>query len=424
MWFRCFAISEIRMSVVDITAEDPFVKPTREFLQDPYACYDELRSKGKFLWSSAGEERWITFSYDTAVTVLNDKRFSVNTPEKQLDQFGEFTNDAAYSDLLTGLTKFMLAQDPPQHTRIRKLANKAFTRSEVSDMTARIGNIVDELIDKVASSGKMDLIADFAFPLPITIICDVLGIPASEHDRLRDWTNNIAFALEPVLDVSTLPASAKAATELFEYLKVLIADRKKHPTNDLLSAFVQAEEEGDCLNLEELLSNMLLLIIAGHDTTVNLIGNGMLSLLKNPEGMNKLKAQPELLPVAIEEFLRYQSPLQLAERFALEDMKLEGQDLKKGDRVSVILGGANRDPSQFESPSVLNIERQPNKHLAFGQGIHFCLGAPLARFEAKIAFEKLLGRLSNITLKLEEPEFKDSTTFRGLKHLPLEFQAN
>ena len=412
------------MSVVDISAEDPFVKPSRDFIQDPYKYYDSLRARGNLLWSNAGEKRWMTFSYDTAATILTDPRFSVEYPAEQLQPLSEYLNNPAYRDLLTGLTKFMVAQDPPQHTRIRKLANKAFTRAEVTEMSARITDIVDELIDQIAASGKMDLISDFAFPLPITIICEVLGIPAADHNKMRDWTTSISLALEPILDVNNIPSSAKATTELFDYLKVLIADRKKHPTDDLLSAFVQAEEEGDCLNLDELLSNMLLLIIAGHDTTVNLIGNGMLALLQNPDAMNSLRSKPELLPLAIEEFLRYQSPAQLTERFVLEDMSFEGQELKKGDRVCVIIGGANRDSSRFELPNALNIERQPNKHLAFGQGIHFCLGAPLARFEAKIAFERLHGRLSKISLACEEPGFRASAFFRGLEELPLRFEVN
>ena len=412
------------MRVVDISAEDPFVKPSRDFIQDPYKYYDSLRARGNLLWSNAGEKRWMTFSYDTAATILTDPRFSVEYPAEQLQPMSEYLNNPANRDLLTGLTKFMVAQDPPQHTRIRKLANKAFTRAEVTEMSARITDIVDELIDQIAASGKMDLISDFAFPLPITIICEVLGIPAADHNKMRDWTTSISLALEPILDVNNIPSSAKATTELFDYLKVLIADRKKHPTDDLLSAFVQAEEEGDCLNLDELLSNMLLLIIAGHDTTVNLIGNGMLALLQNPDAMNSLRSKPELLPLAIEEFLRYQSPAQLTERFVLEDMSFEGQELKKGDRVCVIIGGANRDSSRFELPNALNIERQPNKHLAFGQGIHFCLGAPLARFEAKIAFERLLGRLSKISLACEEPGFRASAFFRGLEELPLRFEVN
>lgn len=412
------------MNVVDISSEDPFVKMSKDFIENPYPYYDRLREKGRLVWSSAGEKRWMTSSYDTAVTVLSDPRFSVEYPAEQLEPLSAYINNPAYSDLLTGLTKFMVAQDPPQHTRIRKLANKAFTRAEVTEMSIRITNIVDELIDRVAGSGEMDLIADFAYPLPITIICEVLGIPACDHDKLRDWTNSISLALEPILDVSNVPASAKAATELFDYLKVLIAERKKKPTNDLLSAFVQAEEEGDCLNLDELLSNMLLLIIAGHDTTVNLIGNGMLALTQNPDSMNKLRSQPDLIPVAIEEFLRYQSPAQLTERFALSDMQFEGHELKKGDRVVAIIGGANRDPSRFEHPNDLKIERQPNKHIAFGQGIHFCLGAPLARFEAKIAFERLLGRLPEITLNCEKVEFRESAFFRGLQQLPLRFAVN
>jgi pimeloyl-[acyl-carrier protein] synthase len=269
----------------------------------------------------------------------------------------------------------------------------------------------------------MDLIADFAFPLPLTIICGVLGFPESDHESLKRWTHAIVPTVEPILQETALAEGSKAASEMFDYFRAQIQDRRKNPRADLLSTLVQTEEDGDKLSLDELLANMLLLVIAGHETTVNLIGNGMLSLLQNPGEMEKLRKSPDLIPSAVEEFLRFESPLQITDRWVKEDVDLENVSLKKGDRVSLLLGAANRDPGQFENAAVFNVERQPNKHLAFGQGIHFCVGAPLARFEGKLAFEQLLLRLSNISLAVEQVKHKPTMTFRGLTSLPIKFDA-
>jgi pimeloyl-[acyl-carrier protein] synthase len=413
------------MTRIDITSNDPFISSNiTELVRNPYPFYEQVRKAGNIVWSSAGEKRWVAVGYNVNFICLTDNRFSVEASQESLEQLGHLTHSSHHADLITGLTKFMLAQDPPQHTRVRKLVNKAFTRNEVADMSARIQKIIANLLDRVVSSGKMDLIADFAFPLPLTIICEVLGFPESDHEALKHWTEAIIPTIEPVTTEIILKDGATAATEMFNYFRAQIENRRRNPQHDLLSALVQAEEGGDTLSLDEMLANLLLLVIAGHETTVNLIGNGMLSLIENPEAMKKLQSNPELIPSAIEEFLRFQSPLQITERYVKEDLEIEGQSLKKGDRVCLIIGAANRDPQQFENPGSLNIERTPNKHLSFGQGIHFCVGAPLARFEAKLAFEQLLTRLPNIALAADRVEFKPIVGFRGLQSLPITFDVH
>ncbi|HEY9760316.1 MAG TPA: cytochrome P450 [Oculatellaceae cyanobacterium] len=410
------------MSIVDVSDVDPFAVPTTDFYRDPYPFYEKLRERGKFAWSSAGEPRWITTSFELATQILNDQRFSVVVPQEQLDLMSDSIHGVRHRDLITGFTNFMLAQDPPQHTRVRKLANKAFTRAEVTEMGRRMEQIIDSLIDKAAITGKMDLISDFALPLPITIICEILGLPAEDHDKFHLWSKDIVLAIEPILQEGAIDRAAEATTALFNYLKNLIETRRKKPGNDLLSLFIQAEEDGDALSLDEVLANMLLLILAGHETTVNLLGNGMFALLEHPQVMKRLIDQPELIPAAIEEVLRYQSPVQTTERYAKESFQYENHNLKKGDRIILVIGAANRDPNQFDAPGTFNIDRQPNKHLAFGQGIHFCLGAPLARFEAKLAFEKLLSRLNSIELDADAVVYKDTASSRALESLPIRFQ--
>lgn len=412
------------MTLVDVTSKDPFFSSSADMIRDPYPFYDQLRQQGNLLWSGAGEKRWIAVGYNTSVTMLSDYRLGVEVPEALMESLGSLRHSSAHADLITGLTKFLLSQDPPQHTRVRKLVNKAFTRAEIAQMTHNIEGIIAKLIDRVAASGEMDLIADFAFPLPLTIVCGVLGFPESDHDSLKRWTHAITPTAEPLLKDGVLDEGGKAAKEMFDYFRAHIQDRRQNPRADLISALVQAEEEGDSLNMDELLANMLLLVIAGHETTVNLIGNGMLALLEHPHEMEKLRNNADLIPSAIEECLRFQSPLQVTDRYVKEDLELEGQSLKKGDRVAVVLGAANRDSQQFENPGAFNVERHPNKHLAFGNGIHFCVGAPLARIEVKLAFEQLLFRLKNISLAADKVHYKPSMTFRGLASLPIKFDAH
>ncbi|HEX6553113.1 MAG TPA: cytochrome P450 [Ktedonobacteraceae bacterium] len=398
---------------------------SQETKRDPVTFSARLREQGPLIQLtnpfSMGES-WVVTTYDDTIAVLKDPRFikdpqKVSKPSKQQDAAGE--NTSIIDQFLTW-RRDMLTVDPPDHTRLRGLVSKAFTPRMIEQLRPRIQQIADELLDAVPGQGRMDLIADFAFPLPITVISEMLGIPAKDRQQFRVWSQTIVNAtIDPQME------DKLAALEMFvQYIKTLLADKHAHPGDDLTSGLVQAEERGDTLNEAELISTIFLLIVAGHETTVNLIGNGMLALLEHPEQMHLLRSDPSLLPSAIEELLRYTAPVSLSSpRWANEDIPMHGKVIRKGDMVFVSLIGADTDPQQFADPEVLDILRKENQHVAFGKGIHYCLGAPLARLEGQIAIGTLLQRLPN--LRLERPAAQLTWTpnpiLRGLTSLPVTF---
>ena len=310
--------------------------------------------------------------------------------------------------------------DPPDHTRLRGLISKAFTPRMIEQLRPRIQQVADELLDAVQGWNQMDLIADFAFPLPITIISEMLGIPVADRERFRTWSQTMTTGA-----AGSEPEKALAAMEAFvQYIKTVLLEKRIHPDDDLTSSLVQAEERGDCLSETEFISTIFLLIVAGHETTVNLIGNGTLALLQHPEQMSLLRANPSLVPSAIEELLRYAAPVNMSSpRWASEDIPLHDQVIRKGEVVFVSLIGANTDPRWFPDPEVLNIARQSNYHLAFGKGIHYCLGAPLARLEGQIALDTLLRRLPHLKLASDPEQLTWTQDFilRDLTALPVRF---
>jgi cytochrome P450 PksS len=316
----------------------------------------------------------------------------------------------------------MLDLDPPDHTRLRSLVHKAFTPSLVEQMRSRTQAIADELLDCVVATGEMDLIKDFALPLPMTIITEILGVPAKDHNKFHRWSQAVVSLSSPNPTLSVLPGVWKFIRYLRQFFKL----RRRDPQNDLVSALIKAEEAGDKLNEDELLAMVFLLLIAGHETTVNLIGNGTLALLENPNQMRKLRDEPSLIKPAVEELLRYTSPvLMTAERYARESAMIHGVMIPQGEMMLGVLGSANRDETVFDNPNELQITREPNRHLSFGQGIHFCLGAPLARMEAQIAFTTLLRRLPELRLK-NPPlslRWRPSIFLRGLAALPVNFES-
>jgi cytochrome P450 len=316
----------------------------------------------------------------------------------------------------------MLFHDPPVHTRLRALAGKAFTRSLTKSIRVRIQRIVDSLIDRVSDAGVMDLIADFAFPLPVCVIAEVLGVAAADRDRFLQWSLDMAEGRDATSASSPLlRRSAKAYDAIAGYFRDLIIERRKRPQADLLTWLIEAEREQDRLTEPELLATCGLLFVAGHETTVNLIGNGMLALLKYPGELQRLREDVGLLPSAVEELLRYDSPVQRAGRVANSAVEIGGKTIRKGAVVLAMLGAANRDPAQFPKPNLLDISRRDNHHLAFGSGPHFCLGAPLARLEAQIAIGTLLRRMPKLSLATRAPEWRNSLELRGLKELQLTF---
>ena len=314
----------------------------------------------------------------------------------------------------------MLDLDPPDHTRLRSLVHKAFTPRLVEQIRARTQAIADELLDRVVWTGEMDLIKDFALPLPMTIITEMLGVPTKDHDKFHKWSQAVVSLTSPSPTLRVLPSVWKFIRYLRQFFKL----RRRDPQDDLVSALIKAEEAGDKLNEDELLAMVFLLLIAGHETTVNLIANGTLALMENPNEMNKLLSEPSLMKPAVEELLRYTSPVfTTTERYAREDTTIHGVTIPRGEMTLGVIGSANRDETAFENPNELEITREPNRHLSFGQGIHFCLGAPLARMEAQIAFTTLLHRVPDLrlTMPTHSLRWRPSIFLRGLTSLPVRF---
>lgn len=315
----------------------------------------------------------------------------------------------------------MLLKNPPDHTRLRKLVTKAFTPRIVEGMRPHIQNIVDDLLERVQAKGSFDIIGDLAFPLPVIVIAELIGVPVEDRDQFKEWTGALARSLDPVVTQEIVEAANNATDSFVEYFTRLVAKRRSQPQEDMLSALIAVEEEGDRLTEDELLSNIILLFAAGHETTMNLIGNGMLALFRNPDQLAKLKADPTLIQTAVEEFLRYDGSVQITARVALEDLAIGGTLIHKNQQSLILLGAANHDPAQFANPDQLDITRQDNPHLTFGHGIHHCLGAPLARVEAQIAITTLLRRMPNIQLATDHVEWREMITLRGLRELPVTF---
>jgi cytochrome P450 len=301
------------------------------------------------------------------------------------------------------------------------LVHKAFTPRVIERLRAHIQEIVDQLLDRVAAVGRMEVVQDLAYLLPVTVIAELMGVPPEDRDRFKFWSGRIVeFMATPRPTPEVMLRSQNALLELREYFRRIFAERRQAPREDLISALVRVEEAGDKLTEEELLSTCVTILIGGHETTTNLIASGLLALLQHVDELEKLKANPDLIGPAVEEFLRYEGPFQRNRRIATRDISLDGQEIKKGDLVVQFLGAANRDPAQFSDPDRLDIERSPNKHVAFGYGVHFCLGAALARLEAPVAINTVLRRMPNLQLAADTFEWQN-TVFRGLKALPVKF---
>jgi len=322
-----------------------------------------------------------------------------------------------------GPSEFMLQQDPPNHTRLRKLVSKAFTPSAIGKIRAHVQEIVDRQLDRVVGSGRMDLIADLALPVPATVICEMMAVPLADRDRFTVWTADATHLLAaPLATPEVLERAIAASTALRTYFEELIAERRKQLGDDLLSEMIRAEEAGDRLSTSELISQSIGLLIAGFETTIGLIGNGVLALLRNPGEMAKLRANPELLAGAVEECLRYDGPIILTARYLREDTLFGDKLLPRDAMVWAMLAAAHRDPAVFPEPDRFDIGRQGAPHLAFGGGIHYCLGAHLARMEAQVAIGSLVARCTDLELESDQLEWGRSL-FRVLGSLPLRFQA-
>jgi cytochrome P450 len=403
---------------VQTTTTAPLFNPLApEFIRDPYPAYARLRTTDPMHVTPFGA--FLASRHAEASLVLRDRRFGKDFVERSTRRYGP---DIMEEPVFRSMSHWMLQQDPPDHTRLRGLVVKAFTARRVEDMRPRIQHIVDETIDRIEPQGHMDLIEDFAFRLPVTIICDMLGIPEEHRDVFLQSSRNGGRLLDPVplspAEINEANAGNAAAQLYFQQLFEL---RRREPGDDLTTQLVHAEEDGHKLSNEELTANIILLFGAGHETTVNLIGNGLLALYRNPDQLALLKANPALITNAIEEFLRYDSSVQMTGRVALEDIDdLGGKKIPKGEAVLCLLGSANRDPAVYpESPDRLDIVRPNVRPLSFGGGIHFCLGAQLARIEAEIAIATLLRRLPDLRLDdVENPRWRPTFVLRGLQVLP------
>jgi cytochrome P450 len=385
-----------------------------EFLANPYPFYRQLREAGAPFWLPHGGATggmWLFTRYADVAVLLKE---------------AHTTKDAARLARPEQLTPFdhnMLGKDPPDHTRLRALANQAFTPARVRDLEPRIAQVVDNLLARVRLQGGMDFMFAFALPLPVIVIAELLGVPPEEQDTFHAWSNQMITSVDALrASQADCDQSQAAAFSLARYFADLIQRRRAAPRDDLIGALITARDAQDRLTEDELLAMCMLLLIAGHETTVNLLGNGLLALLQHPGELARLRAHPELLPCAVEEMLLYDSPVQRATfRLTTASVELGGARLEAGQQVSAVLGAANRDPEQFPDPDVFDIARLPNRHLAFGLGLHFCLGAPLARAEARIGFGRLLEQLPELRLATSAPEWNANTFFRGLRALPVEF---
>ncbi len=387
------------------------------FVEDPHSVYKRLRERDP-VHRSRLLRGWVFTRYEDVLALMRDSRLSA-----------DFRNQAVWPrirrvNLRAGRTEeelanpTMLNSDVPRHTRLRGLVNKAFTPRAVRALEGRMQVVVNELLDGVAGQSEFDVIETLATPLPVTIIAEMLGVPVEDRARFKHWSDEVVRALG-VATLEDLRASIQAGRELTSYLEPIAAERRREPREDLLSALLAAEEEGDRLTLPEVFQTVILLLVAGNETTTKLIGNGLLALLQHPDQLELLRERPELIDPAVEELLRWDGPVHATGRASTEDFEFQGAHIKKGQMVMVALAAANRDPARFENPERLDITRVDNPHLSLGHGVHFCLGSSLARLEARTALSALIERYPSMKLATDRPKWGPNVVLRGLAELPV-----
>jgi cytochrome P450 len=367
-----------------------------------------------------GEQAWLITRYNDVATILKDDRFiktrSIALTPEQIARQPWFRRLKVFRPL----QRNMLDLDPPDHTRLRALVSNAFTAPLVEQLRGRIEELSHQLLDRMQKRRRIDLIRDYALPLPATIIAELLGVPAEDQQRFHRWSN----AMTDIASTWGMLKAIPSAISFLRYIRAIVRERRLCPENDLVSLFAKAEDAGDRLSEDELLAMIFLLLVAGHETTVNLIGNGMLALFEHPDECQRLRNNPALIKSAVEEFLRYLSPVEMAtERYAREDVTIAGITIPRGSPVFAVIASANRDEQQFATAAALDITREPNKHLSFGLGPHYCLGAPLARLEGQIAITTLLWRFPNMRLAVAPASlhWRGGLILRGLESLPVTF---
>lgn len=394
---------------VDLEGLNPF---ERVFQHEPWDLYRRLRAEDPVHRMPDGS--WLLTRYEDCATALRDARFSVNP--KNLAADAGPPNPLYQED-----TPVMVFLDPPDHDRLRGLIVKAFNPKVLRPLEARIQEVIDRLLDAVIEQGSMDVIADLAYPLPVFVVCDLLGVPESDHGMFKAWSKDIARLVDDDLDDDKLARLAPSFMSLFAYFGELVEERRAAPRVDLVSELIAAEQDGSKLSYEELLGTLLFLFVAGHETTMNLVGNGMYALLRHPEQRKLLAEDPELGRLAVEEFLRFEGPVHILRRIAKTDIELGERVIGKGSKVTAVVASANRDEAEFEHPDELDIRRRGSHHLTFSGGVHFCLGAALARMEGELAFRSVLARLDDLELAGPPPTYRDHILLRGLETLDVTF---
>ncbi|MFN8439246.1 MAG: cytochrome P450 [Caldilineaceae bacterium] len=402
-------------------SENKYLLTGDAFKANPFPTFAKMRKEDPIYRVETGgypSILWVVTNHEYSDAILRDHNRFVKQWRNTLspEERAKLPPDPLPVQMMNN---HMLNSDGSDHTRLRTLVNKAFSGNIIAQQRERVQTIANQLLDQVEAAGKMDLIDEYAFPIPIVVICDLLGIPHQDRDKFRAWSN--AFLTEARSE-EEWQEQVKFLQGMLDYLGAIFAQRRAQPQNDLITRLVQAEENGDHLSETELYSMVVLLIVAGHETTVNLIGNGTLALLHHPDQLAKLRANPALIESAVEELLRYDGPVETATiRFAAEDVEIGGKLIHKGEAVNVTVTSANHDESRYAHADTVDIERQNNRHLAFGMGVHYCVGAPLARMEGQIALNTLIQRLPNLQLAVpvEELQWSNTVVVRGMKHMPV-----
>jgi cytochrome P450 len=399
-----------------VTATAAFTPSDPAFGADPYPAYQRLRAAGRVLYDEASDH-WLVPHHADVSTLLRDRRFGRTYLHVATHaEMGRPEEPAYLGPFWHLIRNGMLDREPPDHTRLRRLVARAFTPRMVERLRDRVQAVTDRLVDAIGQAGGGDLVADLAEPLSVAVIGDLLGVPEADRPLLRPWSAQICgmYEVDPTEEAGR--TASRAANEFSHYLRTLSRARRSRPADDLITALTQVVDGGDQLTEDELIGTVVLLLNAGHEATVNVTGIGWWQLFRHPEQLARLRAEPGLLPTAVDELLRYDTPLQMFERWVLEEVELHGVRVPKGAELGLLFGSANRDPAVFPDPDRLDLGREPNPHLSFGAGVHYCLGAPLGRLELELSFATLLRRLPGMALA-EEPAWKPTYILRGLNAL-------
>ncbi len=404
-----------------MAAFDPELSLTRlldpEVLANPYPLYARLREESP-VYFDPFLHTWVVTRYADVLKVLLTFSADRTPSPEQLSAMGM----SAIGPIAQVMVKQMLFLDPPSHTRLRSLSATVFSPRRVKVLEEHIRAIADDLIDKALAKGRMDVMTDIAEPLPAIVTAELLGVPVEDHNQLKDWSRDFAEMLGNYQhNPNRIPGVLKSTEEMTRYFRARIVEQKDEPQEGLIQSLLSAEINGDRLTEEEIIANTIVTMVGGQETTTNLIGNGMLTLLRNPGEKERLMADYSLIPSAVEELLRFESPSQQTGRIAREDVVIGGQEIKKGQAVIAVMASGNRDAERFPNPDTLDIARTDNRHLAFGWAAHFCFGAPLARLEGQIMLEAMLRRLPQMELETEDLTWRDNLGLRGLNSLPVKF---